>query len=141
MSTPIHRDELDKHMEAWRMYYVDKRPTSAIAAHFGVSGQSIRNWLTALGGVIDDDEQQRVFRDKIAASLIDGEMLCAACDIICETHETGLCPSCQGERERETEREAELALFSDAAFLDNPRNIGRFDPKKVGSVRGVRAVW
>jgi len=139
MSKPIHRDELDRRMEAWRMYYVQRKPTRAIAEHFGVSRQSVRNWIVSLGGELADDEHARAFRDKIAVTLPEGAMLCSACDIIAETHESGLCPSCRGdvESERDQEIRAELELFSDSAFLNNPRNIGRYDPAKVGHIRGV----
>ena len=65
------------------------------------------------------------------------------CGMVLEGEEliTGVCGMCQGERERETELEAELALFSTSAFLDNPRNIKRFDPWKTDCIRGVIPVW
>ena len=143
MSKPIHRDELDRRMEAWRMYYVQRKPTRAIAEHFGVSRQSVRNWIVSLGGELADDEHARAFRDKIAVTLPEGAMLCSACDIIAETHESGLCPSCRGdvESERDQEIRAELELFSDSAFLNNPRNIGRFDRSEVDCIQGVIPVW
>ena len=141
--TILKRDELDRHMEAWHMYYVDKVPTVAIAAHFHVSRQSIRNWLTGLGGEERglDEEMRIVYRAKIQAALGDTEMLCDECDIICETDASGLCASCRGETERNLERNAELELFSDAAFFSNPRNIGRFNRSEVDFIQGVIPVW
>lgn len=143
MSTPIHRDELDRRMEAWSMYYAGGMPTTRIAEHFGVSRQSIRNWIVSLGGEIADDEHDRAFRAKIIATLPAGTMLCAACDIIAEKHDSGLCPSCRGDVESEHDQEirAELEMFSSAAFLSNTRNIGRYDAHKVRSIRGVIPVW
>ena len=130
-------------MEAWRMYYVQRKPTTAIAEHFGVSRQSIRNWIVSLGGQLMDDEHDRAFREKIAVTLGDTEMLCSACDIIAEKHDSGLCPSCRGDVESEHDQEirAELEMFSSAAFMNNPRNIGRFDRSKVDGLRGVIPVW
>jgi hypothetical protein len=130
-------------MEAWRMYYVQRKPTTAIAAHFGVSRQSVRNWIVSLGGEIADDEHDRAFRAKIIATLPAGTMLCGACGIIADTHDSGLCPSCRGdvESERDQELRAELELFSDAAFLDNPRNVGRFDASKAHGIKGVIPRW
>jgi hypothetical protein len=130
-------------MEAWRMYYVQRKPTTAIAEHFGVSRQSIRNWIVSLGGQLMDDEHDRAFREKIAVTLPAGTMLCQACDIIAERDESGLCPSCRGDVESEHEQEirAEIELFSDAAFLNNPRNIGRFNPATIDCIRGVIPTW
>ena len=54
---------------------------------------------------------------------------------------TGVCGMCQGENERETEREAELALFSGEAFFSNARNIVRFDPRTTDCIKGVIPVW
>jgi hypothetical protein len=130
-------------MEAWSMYYAQGMPTTQIARHFGVSRQSIRNWIVSLGGELTDDEHDRAFRAKVIASLPAGTMLCSACDIIAPAHESGLCPDCRGDAESEHDMEvrAELEMFSSAAFMDNPRNIGRFDPRTTDCIKGVIPVW
>ena len=145
MGERIRHDELDRRMEAWRMYYIDRRSSATIAEHFGVTRQSVHNWLKSLGGDIrtGPDENEAVYRDRIAATLGDADMLCAGCGIIAERHPSGLCASCRGDIETEHDQEvrAELEMFSSAAFLNNPRNIGRFDRSKVDVIKRVIPVW
>ena len=66
-----------------------------------------------------------------------------ACGLLLEEWdlETGMCPSCNGDTERETERQAEEALFSGAAFLSNTRNIGRYDASVYKSRAASLPIW
>lgn len=145
MSTPIHRNDLDRRMQAWRMYYIERRSSAFIAEQFGVTRQSVHNWLKSLGGDIrtGPDETEAIYRDRIAATLGDADMLCASCGIIADRHPSGLCASCRGDIETEHDQEvrAELEMFSSAAFMDNPRNIGRFDRRTTDCIKGVIPVW
>lgn len=108
MGEMISREQLDKRMLAWQMYYVGGQATSTIARHFGVSRQSIRYWITSLGGEIGDDEAQRAFKDRIRATLPEGAMLCAECEIITDADPSGLCADCRQEREDLDEHAAEM---------------------------------
>ena len=135
-------------MEAYRLYYDEDKPWSLVrlGTKYHVAHETVRKWITSLGGTIRPPSINNAMINsarelaKREAKLEPGEAICH-CGLIYFGDGSGQCPTCNGDTERETEREAELALFSSAAFLDNPRNIGRFDPKKVDSVRGVRAVW
>ena len=66
-----------------------------------------------------------------------------ACGLLLEEWdlESGMCANCRGDVERETERQAEEALFSGAAFLSNPRNIGRYDASKYQSRAASLPIW
>jgi hypothetical protein len=139
MSTPITRDELDRRMEAWALYFDEDEPWSLerIAKQMHTRHETVREWITSLGGTIRPPHVNSAMtntvreRDRRAAKLKDGEAICHCGLIYMETGD-GQCPSCAGDNEQETEREAEEALFSGSAFINNRRNIGRFDPRVCG---------
>jgi hypothetical protein len=131
-------------MEAWALYFDEESPWSLerIAREYHVRHETVKAWIIGLGGTIRPAHINATAvntvreRDKRMAKLKPGEAICH-CGLIYFEDGSGQCPSCNGDTERETEREAEEALFSSAAFLGNPRNIGRYDPAKVGRIMGV----
>lgn len=119
--TVLTREQLDRHMEAWRLYYHENRSTAVIGAHFGVSPRSVSNWIKALGGelrggksaeskAIQRDNNEALQYDKRLAALPPGMTLCLECGIICAEDETGLCPEHRDGVERQDEDTAWLAL-------------------------------
>ncbi len=67
MGEMITRDELDRRMGAWQMYHIDKMVTTTIAAHYGVSRQSIRHSLSQGRTTGRQRYFPRAMRDKIVA--------------------------------------------------------------------------
>ena len=127
----VNRTDLDRHMEALRRYR-EKASLATIAREMGVDDRTVRNWLTALG------EPIRYHGGKQRYEVADGEMRCTECGMLAEAHPSGLCPLCRGEeQEYVDEREAEYELFSNAAFMGNTRNIGRFDRRLLARQRGT----
>ena len=65
------------------------------------------------------------------------------CGAVLEPDElaSGVCEMCAGDAERVTEIEAEMELFSNAAFFNNPRNIGRFKRSEVDCIQGAIPIW
>jgi hypothetical protein len=112
VSELLNREQLDRRMAAWEMYYIEHMATTTIARHFKVSRQSIRNWIVSLGGELGDDDIQRAMRDRVRANLAAGQMLCRECDVITPAHDSGLCPACRGEENADDERSAWLEFES-----------------------------
>ena len=92
-----------------------------------------RDMLTARGVLVSRSHAQQAQDDRPRC----------ACGLLLEEWdlEPGMCANCRGDVERETELEAEMALFSTSAFLDNPRNIGRFDGNVYKSRAASLPIW
>jgi hypothetical protein len=149
--TQLRRSELDQHMHAFLLYRDEGWTLDGIGKLYHVEGKRIRGWITDLGGEIrkagghkptNTAALVQAMHDRRENALPEGKMLCLCCDVIADSHDSGMCPECRGEEsERETEMQAECALFSDAAFLDNRRNLGRFDPAVYQNKKGVIPIW
>ena len=127
----VSRTDLDRHMAALRRYR-EKASLATIAREMGVDDRTVRNWLTALG------EPIRYHGGKQRYEIADGEMRCTECGMLAEAHPSGLCPLCRGEEEEYADEwEAEQDVCSASAFLNNRRNIGRFDRRLLSRQRGT----
>jgi hypothetical protein len=149
--TQLRRSELDQHMHAFLLYRDEGWTLDGIGKLYHVDPKNVRTWITGLGGEIRKGGGHKpgntaalvqAMHDRREDALPEGKMLCACCDVIADSDDSGLCPDCRGEEsERETEIQAECALFSDSAFLDNRRNVGRFDPALYHNTRTVIPIW
>jgi hypothetical protein len=104
--------------------------------HHGV----IRGWLEDLGVHIRTrSEAMTLVAERKMLENVPAGMARCACGLLMPAG-AEQCDICAA-GEHETERQAEEALFSSAAFLGNPRNIGRYDPAKVRCITGVIPRW
>lgn len=130
MSATLSRNE-----EVVRLYEEGASETE-LARRYHCHHGVIRKWLNDLGVTLRTrSEAMALVAERKLFENVPAGMARCACGILIPAGTTQ-CELCAG-IERETERQAEEALFSSAAFLGNPRNIGRYDPSQVSCIKGV----
>ena len=131
---------LSRNEELVRLYVDEEWSLVDLAKHYHCHHSVVNHWLQDLGVTIRtrSEAMELVAERKLLENVPDGMARCA-CGLLMPAG-AEQCDICAA-GERETERQAEEALFSSAAFLGNPRNIGRYDPSKVDCIRGVIPVW
>ena len=133
MGIPIHRDELDRRMEAWALYYDEDHPWSLVrlGTKYHVAHETVRKWITSLGGTIRPPSINNAAINsarelaKREAKLKEGEAICH-CGLIYLEDGSGQCPSCNGEYEHENEHAAWLEFESH--WLD--RNLCKVEARR-----------
>jgi len=131
---------LSRNEELVRLYVDEEWSLVDLAKHYHCHHSVVNHWLQDLGVTLRTrGEAAEIAAERRAMATTQEGMVRCACGILIPAGQTQ-CELCAG-IERETERQAEEALFSSAAFLGNPRNIGRYDPATVGHITGVIPRW
>jgi hypothetical protein len=100
----LNREQLDRRMAAWEMYYIEHMATTTIARHFKVSRQSIPQLIVSLGGELGDDDIQRAMRDRGARQSRCGPDAVRECDVITPAHDSDCARRVVGEENADDER-------------------------------------